>query len=80
MIVESKKTQAIIPGRLSSVRVLNGEIHAALRVWKKQLKESGLIEHLVERKRYVKPSTNSKQIRDAAKYKQKRESWRNNQM
>ncbi len=80
MIGESKKTQSIIPGKLSSVRVVNGELHAALRVWKKQLKESRLIEQIMSRKHYEKPSVTAKQMRDAAKYKQERESWRSSQM
>lgn len=45
-----------IPGCATGVKVVNGNIELALKVFKRKLKDSGKIEELKDRKEYIKPS------------------------
>ena len=44
-----------VPGCATAVKVVNGNIELALKVFKRKLKESGKIEEL-KGKEYIKPS------------------------
>lgn len=52
------KKDFILPGAgLNGVKVPEGGLEQALRIFKKQIKEAGIIQDLKARKEYVKPAT-----------------------
>lgn len=73
----AKKHEMIIVGRPNSVKVVNGDINSALKLWKRELKESGKLELLKEKKEYVKPSVLKRKKRTDAEYSQYLETKRN---
>ena len=42
----------IIPGRFRAAKVVNGNIEAALKFWKRQMKESDVLQELKDRKEF----------------------------
>ena len=46
----------IIPGRFRAAKVVNGNIEAALKFWKRQVKESNVLQEVKDRKEFIKPS------------------------
>ncbi len=46
----------IIPGRFKAAKVINGNIEAALKFWKRQVKESNVLQEVKDRKEFIKPS------------------------
>ena len=46
----------IIPGRFKAAKVINGTIEAALKFWKRQVKESNVLQEVKDRKEFIKPS------------------------
>jgi|TARA_Y100000289_G_C3787917_1_gene82552 small subunit ribosomal protein S21 len=63
-----KREDMDIPGCATGVKVVNGNIELALKMWKRKVKDSGKIEELKNRKEYIKPS--------AVKRKQKQQAVR----
>jgi len=57
-----------IMGKPMSVKVVHNQIEPAIKLWKRKLKDSGILEQLKERKEFIKPS--------AVKRKQKEEAIR----
>lgn len=68
-----KKLNTIIPGKLSSIRVVDGNVEMALRNWKKMLKENKTIESCYDQKFYVKPSDSNRLAKNTAVYLQQKE-------
>ena len=48
--------QMIIPCRFKAAKVINGNIEAALKFWKRQVKESNVLQEVKDRKEFIKPS------------------------
>ncbi len=46
----------IIPGKFKAAKVINGNIEAALKFWKRQVKESNVLQEVKDRKEFIKPS------------------------
>ena len=46
----------IIPGKFKAAKVINGNIEAALKFCKRQVKESNVLQELKDRKEFIKPS------------------------
>ena len=46
----------IIPGRFRAAKVVNGNIEAALKFWKRQMKESEVLQELKDGTEFIKPS------------------------
>ena len=46
----------IIPGRFKAAKVINGNIEAALKFWKRQVKESNVLQEVKDRKEFITPS------------------------
>ena len=63
---KTKKESMIIPGVFNGAKVINGNIEAALRFWKRNLKESGVIQELKDRREYTKPTTRRRKQRNDA--------------
>ena len=65
-----------IPGCYSGVRVVNGNIELALKMFKRKMKDSGKLEELKYRKEFLKPSAiKRKKMQQAV-----RAEWRRNQL
>ncbi len=58
----------IVPGRFKAAKVVNGNIEAALRFFKRQMKESNVLQEVRDRQEFIKPS--------AVKRKQKQQAVR----
>ena len=46
----------IIPGKFKAAKVINGNNEAALKFWKRQVKESNVLQEVKDRKEFIKPS------------------------
>ena len=46
----------IIPGKFKAAKVINGNIEAALKFWKRQVKDSNVLQEVKDRKEFIKPS------------------------
>jgi ribosomal protein S21 len=76
MSKQSKHFKSIIPGSGVAVKVLptkqypKGDINSALKSFKRELKESGKIQELKDRKEFKSKSQKRKEVVDRAKYYQ----------
>jgi ribosomal protein S21 len=61
-----RKAEMIIIGKPNAVKVVNNNIEAALRFWKKNMKESGKIEWIKSHREYVKPTAEKRELRNQA--------------
>ena len=61
-----KKEDMEVWGQPFTVRVVDGNLDSAIKLWKRKLKESGKLESLRERKEFIKPSVKKrKQLQQA---------------
>ena len=51
-----KKEDMEVWGQPFTVRVVDGNLDSAIKLWKRKMKESGKLEMLRERKEFTKPS------------------------
>tara|TARA_B100000963_G_scaffold50900_1_gene39018 strand:- start:973 stop:1221 length:249 start_codon:yes stop_codon:yes gene_type:complete len=51
-----RREQMIVPGKFKAAKVINGNIEAALKFWKRQVKESNVLQEVKDRKEFIKPS------------------------
>jgi ribosomal protein S21 len=76
MSKQSKHFKTIVPGSAVAVKVLStkqypkGDINFALKQFKRELKESGKIENLKNRRHFVSKGQKRKEEIDRAKYHQ----------
>lgn len=68
-----KEWACVSPGSAIGVRVPEGDIGFALRQFKKKVKTTKIIKEVFDRRNYTKPSIRRKEIKDAAKYRQRME-------
>ena len=74
MSKQSKQRQSIVPGAGVAVKVLKtkvypkGDINSALKLFKRELKESGKIQELKDRRHFKSKSQKRKEEVDRAKY------------
>lgn len=57
----------------TAVEVRNGDFNKALRLFKKKVQESGILQELREREFYEKPTTKRKKAKAAAKARWKKQ-------
>jgi ribosomal protein S21 len=67
---KEKRLLAQLPGGIGAI-VTDGDLGLAIRVWKQDLKNSGIIKKLYDKKEYTKPSIERKQILEKAKHRNK---------
>lgn len=67
-----KRIREIVPGRLNSVAVVDGDITRAIRNFKKRVKDSGVIQELYDRREFQKNSLIRRKQRQSAEYKQRK--------
>lgn len=65
-----KKLKDNVPGNLAGVNVQNGDLNRALRIWKRNLKNSGIITELYDRKEFKKSSEKKREQFLTAQFKQ----------
>lgn len=67
---KEKKFLALLPGFIGA-KVVDGDINLAIRIWKQELKNSGILKALYKKREYVKPSILRKETLDRAKHRNK---------
>lgn len=67
-----RKDEMEIIGKPMAVKVVNNQIEPALRVWKRKMKESGILDELKDRKEFVKPSVTKRKQKEEAIRKEAR--------
>lgn len=73
---EQKQLQKV-KGSMISVKVIDNNIESALRLFKKKIKESNVLEDYKNVQYYVKPSEKRRSKHDAAVRKQQKENRQN---
>ena len=73
--VKKERKEMFIYGHANGVNVINNNIEAALRKWKRIMKDNGVIDHIKENRHYTKPTTKRRKQLNDAKYLQ----WVKNQ-
>jgi len=68
---KQKQHQSIIPGNATAVSVVNQDLGFALRLWKRKIKTSEVLEKTKDRKEFMKPSVKRRQQRQSAQFIQK---------
>lgn len=61
--------KSLVPGNGMAVKVLGSKPHDiefALRIWKRKVKDTGLMENVRERMEFEKPTTKKRRLRNAA--------------
>ena len=66
----AKKSEMMAVGKPNNVMVVNDDINSAIKLWKKNLKESGKIDILKSKLEYVKPSVVKRKKQTDAEYSQ----------
>ena len=69
---QQKQIKDMVPGAPNSIKVSDG-LNRAIRIWKKQLKDSDTINELFERKEHIKPSYKRRKQLETAKFKQSKQ-------
>jgi len=77
MHLTSKKFQGIVPGSPQSVKVNGGDLSTALRIWKKQQKDSNIVQELFDKKFFKKKSVQRREQMATARYNQQKDSASN---
>tara|TARA_R110000803_G_scaffold99023_2_gene167110 strand:+ start:382 stop:639 length:258 start_codon:yes stop_codon:yes gene_type:complete len=68
--VKPERKEMFLYGHANGVNVINNNIEAALRKWKRMMKDNGVIDLIKENKEYIKPTTKKRKQRNDAKYLQ----------
>lgn len=71
---KQKQHQSIVPGNATAVNVVGTQredLSFALRLWKRKVKTSGVLEKTKDNKEFIKPSVKRRQQRQAAQFIQK---------
>ena len=65
---KQKHHHSIIPGHGIGAKVVNRDINFALRIWKRKLKTSNILNDLKDNREYIKPSISKRQQKIKASY------------
>ena len=71
---KQKQHQTIVPGNALAVNVVGTQredLGFALKVWKRKVKNSGILERIKDRKEFEKPSVRKRKQLQAAQFIQK---------
>jgi ribosomal protein S21 len=71
---KQKQHQSIVPGNAVAVNVIGTQredLGFALKIWKRKVKASGVLEKIKDNKEFVKPSVTKRKQRQAAQFIQK---------
>ena len=67
---QEKKQRAQLAGG-TGANVIDGDLSLAIRLWKQDLKNSGILKELYKKQEFVSKSKKRKEVVDKAKYKMK---------
>ena len=65
---KQKAHKSIVSGNAKGVRVIESDISFALRTFKKQIKQSGVLDHVKNNRTFTKPSVKRRDVVNRAKY------------
>ena len=68
---KQKQHQQIVPGNPLAINVVgtdNLDLAHALKAWKRRVKSAGILDEIKSRREYIKPSVQSRQQHQKAKY------------
>ena len=65
---KQKAHKSIVSGNAKGVRVIESDIAFALRTFKKQIKQSGVLDHVKNNRTFTKPSVKRRDVVNRAKY------------
>jgi len=68
---KQKQHQSIVSGNAVAVKVINQDLSFALRIWKRKIKQSGVLEYVKDNRTYTKSSVKRRNIISKACYRQK---------
>ncbi len=64
--VRKEREELFLYGHANGVKVINNNIEAALRKWKRTMKDNGIIDWVKQNREYTKPTTRKrKKMNDA---------------
>ena len=66
----TRKSDMIIVGRPNAVRVVDGDINSALKLWKQNMKANEKVDILKGKKEYIKPSVLNRKKKSDAEFNQ----------
>jgi ribosomal protein S21 len=66
----ARKSEMIVVGKPNAVRVVDGDINSALKLWKQNMKTSEKIDILKAKKEYIKPSVLNRKKKSDAEFNQ----------
>jgi hypothetical protein len=66
----TRKSDMIIVGKPNAVRVVDGDIGSALKLWKQNMKTSEKVDILKAKKEHIKPSVLNRKKRSDAEFNQ----------
>jgi len=69
-----KHHKSILPGQPTGVQVVDKDLSFALKLLKKQMKDSRILELVKDNRTYTKPSVTRRQQKIKAEYKQRMQS------
>jgi len=55
-----------VMGNAMAVKVVNGQIEPALKLWKRKMKDSGKLDEVKDRREFIKPSAVKRRKREEA--------------
>jgi ribosomal protein S21 len=68
---KQKQHQSIMPGNALAVSVVNQDLGFAMRLWKRKVKTSEVLEKTKDQKEFIKPSVKRRKQKQAAQFIQK---------
>ncbi len=66
----ARKSDMIIVGKPNAVRVVDGDINSALKLWKQNMKANEKVDMLKAKKEYIKPSVLNRKKKSDAEFNQ----------
>ena len=70
MTKQEKKQRAQLAGGIGA-NVIEGDLGLAIRTWKQDLKNSGILKEIYNKREFISKSQKRKEIVDKAKYRQR---------
>jgi|TARA_R110000803_G_C11892549_1_gene311094 ribosomal protein S21 len=68
--VRKEREEVYLYGFANGVKVINNNVEAALRKWKRMMKDNGVIDEIKQTQEYTKPTTKKRKQRKDAIYAQ----------
>jgi len=63
---KARREDMEVMGNSMAVKVVNGQIEPALKLWKRKMKDSGKLDEVKDRREFIKPSAVKRRKREEA--------------